>query len=277
MKVGVIGYGHLANVATICLASKGHQIVQWDADPWLLRADQPSGLTEPGAADLATPPKVILIAHGASQLVNCEIVWICYDTPLTALGAGDDAAVVKRVGLVREHLRPRTLVLFSSQCAIGTTAALQRLYPELYFAAVPENIRVGKAIDDFLHQPRIVVGVPDETRNDEIEALLFGLTPSIEYMSPESAEMSKHALNAFLALQITFINEIDRLCQAHGADAVDVSRALLTEARISPQAPLKPGKPFGGGSLQRDVMTLNELSRSAGLHTPILKAIIPSN
>ena len=277
MKVGVIGYGHLANVAAICLASKGHHILQWDAEPWLVRTDQPSGLMEPGYAELAIPSIRILIVHGASQLMNCEIVWICYDTPLTALGAGDDASVVRRVGLVREYLKPRTLVLFSSQCAIGTTAALQRLYPELYFAAVPENIRVGKAIDDFLHQPRIVVGVPDETRNDDIEALLFGLTPSIEYMSPESAEMSKHALNAFLALQIAFINEIDRVCQAHGADAADVSRALLTEARISPQAPLKPGKRFGGGSLQRDVMTLNELSKIAGLHTPILKAIIPSN
>ena len=274
MIIGIIGYGHLANTAAMCLASKGHQIVQWDTEPWLLRADQPSGLLEPGYHELNTQQLRLLMQHSA-QLEKCDLVWVCYDTPLDAQGGSDDAAVIQRLEVILPSVRIGSLVLVSSQVRAGTMKALQYIWQNLYFAYVPENIRVGQAIHDFLHQPRIVVGVPDDSRHDEIDPLLFQLTPSIEYMSPESAEMSKHALNAFLALQIAFINEIDRICQAYGADVADVSRALLTEARISPQAPLKPGKPFAGGSLQRDVLTLMALTKN--LHTPILNAILPSN
>ena len=89
--------------------------------------------------------------------------------------------------------------------------------------------------------------------------------------------MAKHALNAFLSLQIAFTNEIARVCESVGASADDVSRALLSEDRVSPKAPLKPGPPFGGGSLQRDCRTLEQLTAQHGLYAPLLNAILPSN
>jgi UDPglucose 6-dehydrogenase len=96
-------------------------------------------------------------------------------------------------------------------------------------------------------------------------------------MSLESAEMSKHALNAFLALSATYANEIARLCEAVGADAFEVERALRADSRVGPSAYVSPGGPIAGGTLARDVAFLDDLSRRLEVQIPLLGAIPPSN
>jgi UDPglucose 6-dehydrogenase len=96
-------------------------------------------------------------------------------------------------------------------------------------------------------------------------------------MSVESAEMSKHALNAFLAASVAFINEIAALCEQVGADAADVERALKSDTRIGPKAYLSPGGAFAGGTLARDVVFLSALGRTRGVTTPVLSSVTSSN
>jgi len=136
---------------------------------------------------------------------------------------------------------------------------------------------LGRALDAFEKAERIIVGIRDETSKPVLERLFGPFTSQIIFMRTESAEMVKHALNAFLALSITFINEIARLCEHVGADAKEVAVGLKSEPRIGPKAYLGPGGPFAGGTLARDVVTLAYLAKANGEKISVIPAIKQSN
>ena len=112
---------------------------------------------------------------------------------------------------------------------------------------------MGNAIKIFLEPDRIVLGITHQKHRGTLVKLLGPMSEKIEWMSVESAEMTKHALNAFLATSITFINEIASICELVGADAKEVAKGLKSEARIGPRAYLSPGGAFAGGTLARDI------------------------
>jgi UDPglucose 6-dehydrogenase len=145
------------------------------------------------------------------------------------------------------------------------------------FGYSPENLRLGKAIDVFTHPDRVVAGVRAEADRETVIELLRPFTLRIEWMSIESAEMTKHAINAFLATSVTFINEIAALCEQVGADAREVERGLKSEARIGPKAYLSPGEAFAGGTLARDVVFLSQLGQVHKVATHLLSSVKPSN
>ena len=140
-----------------------------------------------------------------------------------------------RLDAVVDAIRPGALVLVSSQLPVGFVRSLERDWSgrRLRFACSPENLRLGKALDSFEHPERVVVGVADEADRPLLAALFGPFCPRIEWMSIESAEMTKHALNAFLATSVAFINELARLCEAVGADAKQVERGLKSDGRIN--------------------------------------------
>lgn len=269
MKVCVVGYGHFATTVATSLALDEHNVEQFDLPLPLIREGQMD--KEPSWPDVT-----IRRAQRPSDDVDC--VWIAYDTPLDASGRGDVDRVLHRAIEVCGMLKDGSLVLLSSQWPVGTSRQLTRAFPHLTFGYVVENIRVGHALDDFRSASAVIVGSSLDHRRyvTDIVSALTGADEALS-MSLESAELSKHALNAFLALQIAFSNEMNAIAERVGAGGDDVFRAVMSDRRVSPCAPLKPGGPFGGGSLQRDVITLNELAAKANISTPILSAIIPSN
>ena len=128
------------------------------------------------------------------------------------------------------------------------------------FACSPENLRLGKAIEVFTQsRSRRRRRARSSGRGAGCTSCFAPITDRIEWMSVESAEMTKHAINAFLATSVTFINELAALCERVGADAKEVERGLKTERRIGPHAYLSPGGAFAGGTLARDVSFLREL------------------
>src|SRR4029079_7195460 len=145
------------------------------------------------------------------------------------------------------------------------------------FACSPENLRLGKAIETFRHPDRVVFGVRDTYARSRITKLFVPITDRLEWMSVESAEMTKHAINAFLATSVTFINELAALCETCGADAKEIERGLKSERRIGPSAYLSPGAAFAGGTLARDVMALKSLGARVGRQTPLLDGVEASN
>lgn len=208
---------------------------------------------------------------------DIEVLWVCYDTPLEN-GEPDYEWVVNRLQRELSELPGRPVILISSQMPVLTTFRLEQRFPGHFFAYSPENIRVATPIDDFEAQARIVVGVRSKARNSAIWALLKPFAnQSVIFTSPETAEMVKHALNSYLGMSIAFINEIARVCESVKADANVVSEALLSERRISPNAPLKPGKPFGGGHLIRDIRALEDFAKGRGIRLPIISHIRESN
>lgn len=214
---------------------------------------------------------------GDVQVGEADLVWACEDTPIGAGDRPDVDWVVTRLRSEVVGLTPRTPVVLSSQVPVGTTARLEREWPHIDWAYSPENIRVKTAVADFQRQARIIAGRRGTAHDDRLRTLFAPFTDTVLLTDPETAEMCKHALNAYLGLSIAFMNEIARVAAVVGADAQMISQALLTEARISPRAPLRPGPPFGEGHLARDIYVLTALAQEQGIAAPIISHIRESN
>jgi UDPglucose 6-dehydrogenase len=288
MKVCVLGLWHLGTVTAACVAAGGHHVVGLDPDPAVV-LDLNSGkppIFEPGLADLlkdGLSTGRLAFTTELRSAADADVLWVAYDTPVDHEDRADVESVMERARRVFPVLESGTLVMVSSQLPVGTTRRLEEQFANqssgrtVMFAYSPENLRLGTAIDAFTKPDRVIVGVRSPAARVRVAQLLKPFTERIEWMSVESAEMSKHALNAFLATSVTFINEIAGLCEQVGADAAEVERALKSEARIGPKAYLSPGGAFAGGTLARDVQFLAELGREHGVATHVLSSVKSSN
>jgi len=282
MNVTVLGLWHLGCVTAACCA-KHFQVTGLDCD-----AANVTNLNS-GKAPLFEPGLNELLADGIAKgklsfttdpkiaCAKADVLWLTYDTPVNENDESDVASVLNNLRRALAHLRKGALVLISAQLPVGTCAQLEKEFPQFHFASSPENLRLGKAIDSFEKADRVIVGIRDDAKKPLLEKLFAPFTSQILFMHTESAEMVKHALNSFLALSITFINEIARLCEQVGADAKEVSQGLKSEPRIGQKAYLGPGGPFAGGTLARDVVTLTKLASAKGETISVIPAIKQSN
>src|SRR3989338_3154325 len=243
MKIAVMGLWHLGIVTAACLAEQGHIVIGYDTDSLLiekLQAGQPS-VAETGLTELIQKNSTagrLVFTTASTQLSQADIIWITYDTPVDEDDHANVEFVIKEITAAFPFFKQTALVIVSSQLPVGSTRRLQQCYRDQYpqsqlsFSYSPENLRLGKAIQGFTHPDRIIVGTASEDSKKRLQELLNPFTPKIVLMSLESAEMTKHALNAFLATSIVFINEIATICEQVGADAKEVERGLKSEARI---------------------------------------------
>jgi UDPglucose 6-dehydrogenase len=284
--IGVIGLWHLGSVTAACLAGAGNRVVAFDPDPAVvagLRAGDPP-VSEPGLAALLTDCADRLdFTCEPHPLADVRCAWVTFDTPVDDLDNADVEWVLERSVPALTELSANALVVVSSQLPAGSVASLRarcatrRGVDDLRFACVPENLRLGHALDSFRTPDRIVAGVGSERDRDELSALLAPFSADIVWMRVESAEMTKHALNGFLATSIAFINEIAEICESVGADAQEVSRGLMSERRIGPRAYLAPGNAFAGGTLARDIGFLRGLADDRGLPAHVFAGVADGN
>lgn len=288
MKIAVAGLWHLGTVTAACVAAAGHSVTAYDDNTEVVQRlrDGHLPVAEPGLDQLVqeqTSRARLRFTDNPADLAGNEVLWICWDTPVDDNDTADVEFVVQRVLSLLPKLDDGTLVLISSQLPVGSTARLEAEYGKrskpgtLHFACSPENLRLGKAIDVFQHPERVVVGARIQEDRDRLGKIFETFTDRVEWMSVESAEMTKHALNAFLATSVSFINEIAALCEKTGADAADVARGLKSEARIGPRAYLHPGTAFAGGTLARDIAFLRGIGNRLGTPTSLLDGVQQSN
>ena len=282
MNVTVLGLWHLGCVTAACCA-RHFQVVGLDFDAAniaKLNAGQ-APLFEPGLNELIVAGlaanKLSFTTDPKIACAQADVLWLCYDTPVNEDDESDVDFVLANLRRGLPHLPKGALVLVSAQMPVGTCRKLEAEFPQFHFAYSPENLRLGKALDAFAKAERVVVGIRNEAQKPLLEKLFAPFTPQVLFMRTESAEMVKHALNSFLALSITFINEIARLCEHTGADAQEVAAGLKSEPRIGPKAYLGPGGPFAGGTLARDVVTLTKLAEATGETISVIPAIKQSN
>jgi UDPglucose 6-dehydrogenase len=289
MRVAILGLWHLGSVTAGCVARAGHEAIGWDPDAATVTrlAEGRAPVSEPGLDDLLSD----MIAAGRLRFTSAlpeavrdaDVVWIAFDTPVDEDDQADVDAVFDQVRLALPLLKDGALVISSSQLPVGTVGRLEREFAALDtgrrvgFACAPENLRLGKAIQVFTNPDRIVAGVRNECDRRLVAALFAPITDRIVWMSVESAEMTKHAINAFLATSVTFINEIATLCEAVGADAKDVERGLKSDSRIGAGAYLSPGAAFAGGTLARDLALLERKATDLDLRTPLVRGVHQSN
>jgi UDPglucose 6-dehydrogenase len=280
MKIVVLGLWHLGCVTAAC-ASKFYAVTGLDFTQETvhqLSSGKPP-LFEPGLAELLQEGLRSGRLHFSHDPVEAcrgaDLLWVCYDTPIDDDDTADLDPIYTGIERCLPFLESGTLVLVSSQVPVGTCRQLEKLTPQYRFAYSPENLRLGKAIAIFENQERIVLGVRSEADANYLVPLLRNFTEEVLIVRTESAEMIKHAINSFLALSITFMNEIARVCESVGADAKEVERGLKTETRIGPRAYLAPGGAFAGGTLARDVVALTEVGKPENL--VLIPAIKQSN
>jgi UDPglucose 6-dehydrogenase len=288
MHVAVAGLWHLGSVTAASLAAAGHSVsgIDFDADVVRGLRDGRAPLFEPGLDDLITAGAKagrLTFSGDAADVSAADVVWITYDTPVDQDDRADVEFVVAQTARLFRAIKDGALVLVSSQVPVGTTARLERMFAaarpdaRVTFGYSPENLRLGKALAAFQQPARVVAGVRSDADRARVTALLAPYTDRIEWMSVESAEMTKHAINAFLATSVTFANEIAMLCEVTGADAKEVERGLKSEPRIGPGAYVSPGAAFAGGTLARDLVFLSELGRQHERPARLLTAARESN
>lgn len=282
MKITVLGLWHLGCVTAAC-AARHFQVTGLDFDAATvakLNAGQ-APILEPGLNELiASGEAAGRLSFTTEAKVGCAgaaVLWLTYDTPVNEQDESDVESVLGNLRRALPYLPAGALVLISAQLPVGTCAMLEREFPQFNFAYSPENLRLGKAIDAFEKAERAVVGIRNDAKRALLEELFKPFAAQVLFMRTESAEMVKHALNSFLALSITFINEVARLCDHVGADAKEVSAGLKSEPRIGPKAYLLPGGPFAGGTLARDVVTLTKLAAAHQETISVIPAIKESN
>ena len=282
MNITVLGLWHLGSVTAACCA-RHFEVTGLDFDESVVGglATGKAPILEPGlnellAAGLAKK-SLRFTTDAKAACANADVLWLTYDTPVNDHDESDVAFVLDRLRGSLPHLPNGALVLISSQLPVGTCAQLEREFPQFHFACSPENLRLGRALDAFEKAERVIVGLRTDARRALLEQLLKPFTPQVLFMRTESAEMVKHALNSFLAVSITFINEIARLCEHTGADAKEVSAGLKSDIRIGPKAYLGPGGPFAGGTLARDVVSLTKIAEANNETIDLIPAIKRSN
>jgi UDPglucose 6-dehydrogenase len=284
--IGVLGIWHLGSVTAACLAAAGNDVIAVDPDPVVvaaLAAGHPP-VSEPGLPELiARNAARLRFTTEPRELASASGAWVTFDTPVDDEDEADVDWVLDCAPRLLAPLPEDALVIVSSQLPVGSVAALQarcaasRGDHGLRFACVPENLRLGDALESFRAPDRIVAGVRSEEDRRELAELLAPFSTDVQWMRVESAEMTKHALNGFLATSVAFINEVAAVCESVGADAAEVAHGLKSEHRIGPRAYLRPGDAFSGGTLGRDLGFLCGLAERHGLPAHVFAGVADGN
>jgi UDPglucose 6-dehydrogenase len=287
--VAVWGAWHLGSVMAAGLASLGHHVLVTDASEETLSrlASGVAPVREPGLDELIAEQ----IAAGTLEAVpptDARLGVAEFSILAADVEVGDDdvaslETMETLVGALASVLASRTVLIVMSQIPVGTSHRLARALgaalggPALAVATMPENLRLGGALEVFFHPDRLVVGADDPETVTRVAQLFSSLECPTVAMSVVSAEMSKHALNAYLATSISFMSQLSDICEAVGANAWDVALALRSDARVGPRAPVLPGLGFAGGTLGRDLQYLLAACREQGVPSDLIDAVVAVN
>lgn len=286
IDVAVLGLWHLGSVSTAGWTTTGLRVAAWDPDPGL-RASVAAGhapVAEPGVdAALATAlaEDALTIANDAEAAVaSATVTHLAFDTAIGDSGLPDDPRLDRAVAAFTAAAPDGALLLVSSQIAVGTCArwksALDGANRGFLLAHIPENLRLGSALEDFLRPPRLLIGADDDAAYERAAAFLAPLVTEPQRLRLASAEMAKHATNAYLGLCIAFANDLAWISEFAGADAREVAEALRADPRVAPTAPLRPGTAFSGATLIRDLVTLRALGDECD-RPDLFAAVIAAN
>jgi UDPglucose 6-dehydrogenase len=286
-KICIIGLWHLGMVNAVGFAEKGFQVTGLELDKNSLNKFK-KGIPPLFEPDLEEKMKHYMkegnlaFTDDPSVIEKADYFIIAYDSPVNEKDEVDITPVVNAAALAAKFLNENTPIIITSQIPLGTAEKIEKSVRKKNpkwksgVAYVPENLRLGVAIERFLHPDMIVIGTSSPHTEEKILSLYKNFQTTIHTMDLKSAEMVKHALNTYLATAITFGNEIARLSEKLGANGVKVAQALKGDKRIG-KAPILPGLGFSGGTIARDVTQLIKFSKQKKHKSNLLLSITKSN
>ncbi|MBC2775885.1 UDP-glucose/GDP-mannose dehydrogenase family protein [Rhizobium sp. AQ_MP] len=292
MKIVVIGSGYVGLVAGACFAALGHNVVCVDNNSAKIRAlrDGAMPIYEPGLDVLVVEnvevARLEFTEDLREALIGADAAFIAVGTPPRPTDGHADMKYVYAVARdIAEQASGDLVVVNKSTVPVGTGDEVERLLQAanrpFRFSVVsnPEFLREGVAIDDFMTPDRIVIGSEDDWAKDVVSAVYnlpgFENTP-ILHTSRRSAELLKYAANAFLAMKITFINEIADLCEAVGGDVRDVARGIGMDSRIGIKF-LNTGPGYGGSCFPKDTLAISKTARDYRIQLRTIETVIQVN
>lgn len=251
-NICVIGIWHQGAVVSACLADLGNKVrgVCDEETAMMLNGGHPP-VYEPVLPEVIQSnieaSRLRYTADYSEGLKEAEFVFICTDTPVNTNDDSDLSSIYSIAKNIGQHIRKNFILCITSQVPVGTSENLSKVVRELTtfyggaVAYIPEFLRLGTAVETFRQPDRIVIGCNDPNIAKRVSALYEPLNRPIFITDILSAEMAKHASNAFLATSISFINEIAGLCEAVGANALEVAEIMKLDRRIGKYAFLSPG------------------------------------
>ena len=292
MRVAVVGTGHVGLVTCVTMAELGHDVVGIDSDlekVTQLRAGR-SPFYEPGLDDLLTKwmsDGRLTIDSGMDVIAESEVVFICVGTPARADGEADLTAVEQVARAVARHAAHRMVVAEKSTVPAGTAARVKRaiklerpdLADELEVVSNPEFLREGKAVEDSLRPDRILVGAESSWAAEQMRAVYQPLIDdgyNLIETDIQTAELAKHACNAFLAMKISYANALARLCERSGADVTAIADVMGADPRIG-RSFLDAGMGYGGFCFPKDIQAFERLAGRIGYPFPLLREVAKIN
>ena len=292
MRIAMIGGGYVGLVSGACFAEFGVEVTVVEADPAKLAALRAGRMPiyEPGldklVAENAAAGRLAFTDDLVAAVADAECVFIAVGTP-TRRGDGhaDLSYVYAAAEQVARALRGPTVVITKSTVPVGTGRRIAEIIretrPDLDFdvASNPEFLREGNAIGDFMRPDRVVIGCESPRAQEVLRRLyrpLYLIEAPILFTSIETAELTKYAANAFLAMKVTFINEMADLCERVGADVHDVARGIGLDGRIGRKF-LHPGPGFGGSCFPKDTLALVRIAQDYGAPSRLVEATVAVN
>ena len=278
MNICMIGAGYVGLVSAACFSEFGWTVTCIDKDrariEKLQRGEVP--IYEPGLDDLLernlAAKRLTFSCDLGPAIQSADLIFLAVGTPMRrGDGHADLSYVYAAVAELAPHLTRFTVITTKSTVPVGTSREIARrlreLRPDADFAVCsnPEFLREGSAIHDFTHPDRVLVGCDDPRAREIMERVYKPLAlrnAPIMFVSPESAELAKYAANAFLAMKISFVNEIADLCEEVGANVQEVASAIGKDQRIGEKF-LHPGPGYGGSCFPKDVSALIRTAREA--------------
>jgi UDPglucose 6-dehydrogenase len=293
VRIAVIGTGHIGLVAAATFAEMGHTVAATDVDEEKLESLRRgvAPFFEPGLEDLmrrhAATGRLSFAASTGEAVAAADAAFVCVGTPPKATGEANLIAVEKAAADVAKHADDGLVLVQKSTVPAGTAERVAQTMwlqnggarRDVEIVSNPEFLREGTAVQDSLRPDRILVGA-ESARAFEVMRLIYAplIEAGCDYIETDvrTAELAKHASNAFLAVKISFANALARICEASGADVLDVARIMGADPRIG-AAFLQAGLGYGGYCLPKDVQAFDRLAARLGYDFALLRDVARIN
>ncbi|WHY85504.1 UDP-glucose/GDP-mannose dehydrogenase family protein [Neobacillus novalis] len=289
MRILIVGTGYVGTTTGLVFCEMGHQVTGLDLDENKIKALQAGKLHfyEPGLDELlskhVTAQHIEFTKKTKKAVKENDIIFICVGTPQGADGSADLTYVKNVAHSIGKYMNKYKIIVTKSTVPVGTAELVTKWIKEgqeeqVPFDVVsnPEFLREGSALQDALNPDRIVIGSTSETARAIIREMYRGFHCPIVETNPNASEMIKYAANSFLAMKISFINELARLCDGLSININDVSTGIGLDTRIGPQF-LRAGMGYGGSCFPKDVNALIQIAKESGQPLSILESVVQVN
>jgi UDPglucose 6-dehydrogenase len=290
MKIAVVGTGYVGLVTGTCFAETGNQVTCVDIDEKKVQSLSKGKMTiyEPGLDVLfdrnLKEGRLSFTTDLKAGIAGAEIIFLALPTPPGEDGSADLKYILGVSADLGKIMEKYAVIVDKSTVPVGTSekvhaAIVKNAKVDFDVVSNPEFLREGVAVDDFMKPDRVVIGTQSDRAKVIMERLYAPLVRQgnpVIFMDERSAEMTKYAANAFLAMKITFMNEIANLCEFAGADVDNVRKGIGTDSRIGKRF-LFPGIGYGGSCFPKDVQALGKTAQEYGYDFKILKSVMLVN